>query len=74
MRLEDFAYASTADYYQLKDLGEPDGGSEFNLFSPLYPDSSHLQCALGVFCFALLFCCFYYGRAGIGLSVERVFD
>lgn len=56
MRLEDFAYASTADYYQLKDLGEPDGGSEINLFSPLYPDSSHLQRALGVFfllCFLL---------------------
>ncbi len=53
MRLEDFAYASTADYYQLKDLREPDGISEFNLFSPLYPD---LQCALGVFfllCFLL---------------------
>lgn len=54
MRLEDFAYASTADYYQLKDLGEPDGGSEINLFSPLYPDSSFAACA-GSFLFALLF-------------------
>lgn len=55
MRLEDFAYASTADYYQLKDLREPGGGSEFSLFSAFYPYSSQLQYILGVFCSAVLF-------------------
>lgn len=55
MRLEDFAYASTADYYQLKDLREPSGGSEFSLFSAFYPYSSQLQCILAVFCSAMLF-------------------
>lgn len=54
MRLEDFAYASTADYYQLKDLGEPDGGSEFSVFSFLPIFLTAAMCA-GSFCFAVLF-------------------
>lgn len=68
MRLEDFAYASTADYYQLKDLRE----SESSLFSALYPNPSQLQCVLGVVSFFSVV--FDYRRARIGLSGERVFD
>lgn len=35
MRLEDFAYASLVDYYQLKDLRGANGGSELSFFTAL---------------------------------------
>lgn len=43
MRLEDFAYASLADYYQLKDLRGANGGSELSLFTALNTNSTQLQ-------------------------------